>query len=202
MNPVTHLLASWLVAETVPGLGDRDRFLVVAAGVIPDVDGIGAFVELATRDSEHPLLWFSEFHHSLHNVGLLIVACAAVLLFARRRWITLPLAVIAFHLHLVFDILGGRGPDGSQWPIPYLAPFSGAVQLVWRGQWALNAWPNILLTLVLVAATLGLAWNRGRSPVGLFSKKADRIFVEALRNRFPRAQTPGGPPAGPSSRGR
>jgi inner membrane protein len=200
VNPVTHLLASWLVAEAVPGLGDRDRFLIVVAGVIPDVDGMGAFVELATRDSAHPLLWFSEYHHSLHNAGLLLLVGAAVLILAQRRWTTLALAAFTFHLHLAFDVLGGRGPDGSQWPISYLAPFSGALQLMWRGQWALNAWPNILLTVILLAVTLGLAWDRGRSPVGLFSKKADGIFVGALRQRFPRRSEPGSSPAGSSSR--
>jgi len=29
-------------------------------------------------------------------------------------------------------MLGSRGPDGYQWPIPYLSPFSSAVQLSWK----------------------------------------------------------------------
>lgn len=187
MSPITHLLASWLVAETAPGLVRRDRILIVCAGVVPDADGLGAIAELATRDSEHPLLWFSRYHHLLHDLGFFLLVGAAVISLARNRGLTLLLAALAFHLHMLCDLLGGRGPDGSQWPIPYLAPFSDTLQLTWKGQWALNAWPNILLTVALLSMTLYLAWKRGRSPVSLFSEGGDRVFVGALRHRFPGA---------------
>ena len=49
---------------------------------------------------------------------------------------------------------GARGPDGEPWPIPYLVPFSPTPRLVWSGQWALNAWPNVLLTAALIALAL------------------------------------------------
>jgi hypothetical protein len=59
VSPVTHLLLGWLVAN--PGrLERRDRGLATAAGLAPDADGMGRVVEVATRGSSHPLLWFSD----------------------------------------------------------------------------------------------------------------------------------------------
>jgi inner membrane protein len=95
------------------------------------------------------------------------------------------LALVSFHLHLFEDLMGSRGPDGDQWPIPYLKPFSSTPQLTWQGQWQLNAWPNILITVVLLLITLWLAWRRGFSPLEMISSKLDRGFVGALRRRFP-----------------
>jgi hypothetical protein len=43
MSPITHLLASWIVAaKTTDNL--RDRRLVTLAGVAPDLDGLGIIV--------------------------------------------------------------------------------------------------------------------------------------------------------------
>jgi inner membrane protein len=91
----------------------------------------------------------------------------------------------SFHLHLLGDVVGARGPDGYQWPLVYLWPFSDKWLLTWKGQWQLDAWPNFLITMLALFFTFYLAWNRGFSPVGIFSKKADNAFVETLRNRFP-----------------
>jgi hypothetical protein len=60
------------------------------------------------------------------------------------------------------------------------------VQLSWHGQWELNAWPNVAITIALLLLTLWLAWWRGFSPLEMISAKADSAFVAALRNRFPR----------------
>jgi hypothetical protein len=152
MNPVTHLLVGWGVANTAV-LERRDRALVTIAAVIPDVDGLG-----------------------------ILVAAAACL--AKRRAVTAFLAAVAFHLHILGDIAGSRGPDGYQWPVPYLRPFSDAWQLTWSGQWELDAWPNFAITTALLVLTLYLAWKRGHSPIELLSKRADRGFVSALRHRF------------------
>jgi len=59
------------------------------------------------------------------------------------------------------------------------------LQLTWRGQWALNAWPNILITVVLLFCVFWLAWRRGFSPLEMISSKADRAFVETMRRHFP-----------------
>lgn len=105
---------------------------------------------------------------------------------ARNRVKVALLVFAGVHLHLLEDIAGSRGPDGYQWPIPYLYPFSDSVAIAWDGQWALNAWQNITITIVLLVATFVLAWSRGYSPVGLFSQRADAAFVATLRRRLTR----------------
>jgi hypothetical protein len=192
MSPFTHLFLSWLVAETAPSLSPRERALVTLSGVIPDIDGAGVFVEMATRDSENPLLWFSQYHHLLHNALFGATVVAVAMLLSKKRALVGALSVVAFHLHLLCDIIGARGPDGAQWPIPYLLPFDSRIALAWEHQWSLNAWPNFLITGAAMIAIVCLARNRGYSIVSLVSKRADREFVEAIRRRFPVApQSPG-----------
>jgi hypothetical protein len=183
MHPVTHLLVGWMVANSTE-LNRRERAAVALAGVIPDLDGLGAPVEALTKDWEKPLLWFSDYHHLLHNITFAVAVVAVSFAVATRRWKTAALAFLSFHLHLLGDLVGARGPDGHQWPLPYLLPFSDAWQLTWSGQWALNAWPNFALTGILLAMTFYLAWRRGFSPLEIVSTRADRAFVEALRRRF------------------
>jgi membrane-bound metal-dependent hydrolase YbcI (DUF457 family) len=131
-------------------------------------------------------LWFSLYHHSLHNLVFAVIVAVLAFALATRRRTTAALVLLSFHLHLFEDVIGSRGPDGDQWPIPYLAPFSSAIQLTWRGQWSLNAWPNVVLTVSLLLVTFWLAWWRGFSPLEIISAKADGALVAALRRRFPR----------------
>ncbi len=96
-----------------------------------------------TRSSERPLLWWSEYHHVLaHNLGFGLLVTIVSFLLAKQKAKAATLAAISFHLHLLADLVGARGPDGYQWPLPYLLPFSDAWQWTWTGQWELNAWPN------------------------------------------------------------
>ena len=154
------------------------------ACVVPDIDGLGIIVDLATKHSAHPTEWFSSFHHSLHTLLFAVIVTAISFLLSRRSWKVAGFVFLSFHLHLLEDLLGSRGPDGYQWPIPYLMPFSHAADLSWSGQWALNGWPNFVITSLLLAVTLYLAWHRGYSPLEMISKKADAVFVSTLRNRF------------------
>jgi hypothetical protein len=183
MSPVTHFLTGWVFANCFK-LERRDRALVTLASVAPDIDGLGIVPELLTRSSTHPLLWFSDYHHSLHTLAFACVMAIIAFLAARQKWKTAILAFFSFHLHLFEDLLGSRGPDGYQWPIPYLKPFSSGLDFTWNGQWALNAWPNMLLTVALLTITFWLAWRRGFSPLEMISAKADSAFVAALRTRF------------------
>jgi inner membrane protein len=187
VNPITHALVGWALAESVTDIERRERALIVIAGVAPDLDGFGLPFELVTRDTDHPILWWSEYHHVLgHNLLFAsILAVGAFCLARTRRAMTALLAFVAAHLHLLGDLAGSRGPDGYDWPIPYLYPFSQAVTS-WEGQWPLNAWPNIVITIALLLLAFFLAWKRGYSPVELFSRRADVAFIAALRKRFPR----------------
>ena len=185
MSPVTHFLVGWMVANSAR-LERRERAVVALAGVAPDVDGFGAVAEVLTRNTAHPLAWFSQFHHRLgHNLLFALVVGVVAFALAKRRWKTAALALVSFHLHLFCDVLGARGPDGYQWPVPYLLPFSGRWQWAWDGQWALNAWPNFALTGLLLAVTFYLAWRRGFSPLEIISTRADGALVASLRKRFP-----------------
>jgi hypothetical protein len=93
--------------------------------------------------------------------------------------------VLAAHLHLLCDIAGSRGSGAEDlWPLPYLAPFSQRLAIQWSGQWPLDGWPNMLFTLLLIAFAFFRAIDAGYSPVGVFGAEADRVFVEAVLNRW------------------
>jgi inner membrane protein len=212
MHPVSHFLSGWLVANTVP-LTRRERIAVTFASVIPDIDGFGAPFEALTRNSDSPLRWYTEYHHVLaHNIFFGVAVTAGCFLLAggapdparstiqnpgsgtapgpkaaslrRRRLLLALLGAAAFHLHLFLDLLGSRGPDGSQWPVPYLWPLNTEWSLTWSGQWELNAWPNFAITGAMLAVAAFLAVRRGFSPVDIFSPKLDRKVVDTLRKRL------------------
>jgi inner membrane protein len=151
----------------------------------------GSSPSCSPADSAHPLLWFSRYHHSLHTLTFAAVVGVIAFALAQQKWKVGLLAMASFHLHLLEDLAGSRGPDGYPWPIPYLQPFSAAISLTWRGQWALNAWENVVLTAALLLATLWLAWRRGFSPLEMISIKADARLVATLRRRFPQGAEAG-----------
>lgn len=186
MNPISHFFLSWGVANILPHTTRRDRAIITLAGIAPDFDGFGVVAEVLTRNSFHPLLWWTEYHHILgHNILAAAAVTGVAALLATSRFSTALLACLTFHLHLLCDVIGARGPDGDQWPIPYLLPFSPSVQWTWQHQWALNAWPNMVITMVAIGAAVLMARRRGYSPLEMISTKADRVFVETIRRRFP-----------------
>lgn len=188
MSPVTHLLLSWSVADSF-ALGPRDRALVTVAGLAPDLDGLVVLVDLGARlvGRPEPFL-YGQYHHMLtHGMPAAIVLALLAGLAAVQRARTAALALLVVHLHLLCDLVGSRGPGPDDlWPLAYLAPLSDRCTLVWTGQWALNAWPNIALTVALMVLVLGRAVRRGYSPVGLLSSRADEAFVATLRARLGR----------------
>ncbi len=191
MNPLTHAVISWDVAS-VSSLGRRDLALVTLAGIAPDIDGAGLLIDAwhGIATDGHAQL-FAQYHHQVgHNLwaGLALAVLATVP--ARRRLATFIMALLTFHLHLVCDLIGSRGPDGHQWPIPYLGALAPTWQLTWSGQWELNAWPNLAITAVGLAFLLGLACRRGFSPLWYLSARADAALVATLRARFTPARSP------------
>lgn len=181
MHTPTHALLSWLCAELGP-FERRDRALVFAAGVLPDLDGLSILggVELYRR-----------WHHVLlHNLAAALVVALALAAFARRRLWVFALALLAFHLHLICDYLGSAAPPGSApptdlvWSIPYLQPFS-AYDFKNPYQWPLASWQNTAVTVAAILTILHIGARRGRSPVEVFSKRADAAVVEVLRRRWP-----------------
>ncbi len=191
MSLATHFLVGWVVANS-DHLNRRERAAVTIASVVPDVDSLGIIAGFLTGEPDQPLMWYSQYHHVVaHNVGFGLLVAGVSFMVVTRRWTTASLALLSFHLHLLGDLLGSRGPDGYQWPIPYLFPFSNAWEWSWQGQWELNAWPNFLITAAALGVTLFLAWKQGYSPLEMISPFADKVFIEALRHRFPHPR-PGG----------
>ena len=188
MNPITHLLVSWTVAETAP-LDDRDRAIAAWAGIAPDLDGLGALPDLIARALGYgDPAYYGRFHHALlHGAFGAVLISAAGGLCARRRWSAFGWSLLAIHVHFLCDLVGSRGPTPDDiWPVPYLAPFGERLTFAWSGQWALNAWQNILLTLLLICFVFFRAVTAGRSPVTLFGKAAGEVFVETVRARWRR----------------
>ena len=187
MNVVTHALSVWPFA--VSGLATRrDRALVVAAAMLPDLDGIGIVVDFVTRqsaalaDTDYYQRFHRVYRHGLPAALAITLLCASLAI--ERKRVAL-LAFLAVHLHLLGDLLGSRGMEAeSIWPVPYLSPFSDALTLSWSGQWPLVGWQNTSITLAFVVIALWLGIRLGATPTQLFSPRADLRVVAALRARF------------------
>lgn len=81
--------------------------------MIPDLDGLRMVPELLTRHSSHPVLWFSQYHHALHNLLFGLVVALLAFALSSRKWLRAAFALGAFHLHLLED-LGRSAAEVSQ----------------------------------------------------------------------------------------
>jgi inner membrane protein len=186
LNPVTHLLAGWIIADECK-LKGRDKAFVAWSCVIPDIDGIGYIVDFINRILGLPeTLYYETYHHNWgHGLFAALITTMVVYSFAIEKKKTVFLAFLTFHLHLLMDLAGSRGSNPFDiWPIPYLAPLSEKMTFSWDGQWPLTSWQNTSLTIILMIICFYTAIQRGYSPVMLFNNRADRIFVDTLRKRF------------------
>lgn len=188
MSPITHGLLSWVIGERA--LKDsRDAALVGLAGLSPDLDSVGIVVDLAQRWlGRPPTDLYATLHHWLfHGLAGALTAAALLTLAAKEKAKTFWLCLLVFHLHLLCDVVGSRGPDPSEglWPLYYFGPFDSVHGvLVWKDQWALNGWQNVSLTVALLAWSFYLAWRWDRSPLQPWAGKAHRQLVGTLRARF------------------
>lgn len=185
MNVITHLLVGWTLAEHTTK-SPRDRALITAASVVPDLDGLGLIVDAGAPLAGWTVQWYERFHHLLlHGIPGALLCTALFACFASERLRAACLILVSYHLHLLGDLLGSRGSGATDiWPIHYLEPLSGDLTFAWSGQWALSGWQNTTLTVALMAYMFALTVRRGYSPVGLFSARADAAFVETLRRRW------------------
>jgi hypothetical protein len=183
VSPITHLLGSWLIAaHTTDNL--RDCRLVTLAGILPDADGLGLVADIIRQiGGGKGTQWYGRYHHYLlHGAfGALLIA-AALACFAQRPWRVALLALLVFHLHLLCDFIGSRGPSPDDlWPIFYFGPFDKDPMWMWKGQWRLDGWQNKLVFLGCFGWSLWLAIRRGDSFVGTFNRRIDNVFVGVLR---------------------
>lgn len=185
MNPITHFLASWTLADNAVE-ASRDHSLITWAGVLPDLDGLGAVVDIGRGLLGQTSTTYGDYHHRLlHGLPGAIVIPAILSIWGVRRGRVFTFGFLAVHLHLLCDLVGSRGPEpGDIWPLWYFAPFWDWPMLFWSRQWPLDAWPNIVFTLLLLAYALWAAVSRGHSPVAMFSQTADALVVATLRARW------------------
>lgn len=121
MHPASHALLSWLVADAHP-LPRRDRILIFAGGLLPDLDGLAILGGTEAYQRWHHVI----LHNGLSAVvyGVIVAACA------RRRALAGLLAGVTWHLHLLADWFGsgaptarsGRSPTACRSPSPTTTP--------------------------------------------------------------------------------
>lgn len=183
MAPLSHLLASWVVAVHTTD-NPRDTRLVALAGVAPDLDGLGLLVDW-TNDllGRHETTYYQTYHHWYgHGLAAALLISAVLALFAKQRWRVFAMCLVAFHLHLLCDLAGSRGPSiRDLWPIYYFGPFSYRPMWLWHGQWPLDSWPNYAITVVLFSWAMWLAMKKGHSFFGVFSRRIDTVVMNVLR---------------------
>src|ERR1051326_6325415 len=182
MSPVTHLLASWAIAAKTTN-NPRDCRLVTLAGILPDADGVGLVADIVTPWlGLKPTHYYIRYHHYLLH-GAFGAAVIALLMtaFAQKRWRVAFLSLVTFHLHLLCDLVGSRGPSPEDlWPIFYFGPFYKDPMWLWHGQWRLDAWRNRFLTVGLFGTALWMAPRLGFSVAGVFSPRGDDVLVPVL----------------------
>ena len=183
MSPITHLLASWLVAAKTTK-NPRDCRLATLAGVLPDADGLGLVADVANELlGRRPTHYYEQLHHYwLHGIFGAALITLTLTLFARDRLRVALVALFQVHLHLLCDFVGSRGPSVEDlWPIFYLGPFDKDSMWIWRGQWRLDGWQNRLIFLATFGTAVVVTLRTGHSVVGVFNRRADRAVVEVLR---------------------
>jgi len=171
MHPPTHAMIGWLTGCSLEHR--RDRVLVTAASLVPDIDGLVILGGEALYGR-----WHHTFGHNLF-AGLAFAAGAAAI--ARHRAKTAALVLVSFHGHLLCDLLG----SGSGWGIPWLWPWSPHDWVFEPPlQWELVSWQNILTTVLCIAAIAVVGARTGRTIVEVVSVRADAAVVEVMQRRL------------------
>jgi len=175
MSPGSHLLFSWLT--TVQIIKDRrERILVSISGIAPDIDGLGLIIDKLTGSTN----FYLQYHHYIgHSIfSALFISTLATLLAKSQKVIVFTLSFILVHVHILFDVIGSKGPDGYQWPIYYFYPINPEYSLTWSGQWELNAWQNNVIMLFLLSGCVYYAVTKKITFLEIFSSKLNReVFV-------------------------
>ena len=183
MSPGVHLVTSWFIGNTV--LKDRrNRIAVALAGFSPDIDGLGLIFDRIGNTSS---LYLNYHHVICHGIfWALIASIVSSLVVKTQRLATGIMAFTVVHFHILADIAGSKGPDGYQWPINYLGPFSNSVMLEWSGQWELNAWPNFAFTGILLIACFIQAKKQGYSAFEIIPGSFDKEVFKLANKYFKR----------------
>lgn len=168
MNPIVHGELGWLIAQGLERR--RDRIAVTLAALAPDLDGL-----VIVFGEQH----YAYLHHKLSHGLLAAVMIPLVAGTLCRSLKVAALALVAFHSHVVTDLMG----SGPGWPIYYWWPFSNEEWLP-SWQWDLASWQNSVIGLLVTLTCLSCARFFGRTPVELFHRKADAAVVKAVQGRI------------------
>jgi inner membrane protein len=144
---LTHIGLSWIVAS----LGRRsvkDRWLITLAGVLPDLDGAG-------------ILWSADAYTAVHRaaghgLAFALLWAGLTLYRADQPGRTAGLAMLAFHAHLLLDLVGTGGL-----PIRYFWPFSD-LGWTYAGRWTLASWPNAVVMGLTLIGVLWVGWRTAK----------------------------------------
>lgn len=183
MTPPQHFIISWVVANSAD-LDRRSRVGITLAGILPDVDGLGYFVDRANLRFDVYSHYYMDYHHFIgHNLfaGLFIAGMMAC--FCQRKLTVFLLSLLAFHLHLLADLAGSMGGDGYQWPIYYLYPILPDFTLTWSGQWELSSWKNSAIGISFFVIALIIAHYKQVTFFEFFSTKIEKKVIEVARRR-------------------
>lgn len=184
MSPVTHFIGSWLVASVVTN-NSRDRKLVTLAGIIPDLNGLGIVADVgvgSVSGKEVTFHYYQQFYHLLlHGWPAALTTATLLAGFARNRARVFIFGLLTFHLHLLCDLIGSRGPaPGDLWPICYSEPPFRHSIWFWKNQWRLDGWQNQLVFVVVFAGSIWVALRKGFSFVEIFHAGAEQIVIGVL----------------------
>ncbi len=152
------------------------------SGMSPDIDGLGLIIDFSGNITGITTDYWSQFHHELHTLPFALFIAVISAYCARGRKLLIGCSsFLMFHLHLLCDIVGSKGPDGYQWPIPYLSPLYTEINLSVPWQWELNAWQNIVIAIIFFVITYKLIKIKGESPLELVSKRMNRALVKIVK---------------------
>ncbi len=179
MSPGTHLLFSWLSSAEILK-NRRERAIVSLSGIAPDFDGAGIIVDEITGTTD---LYFQYHHYLGHSIFSAFLISILAMFIAKTQKITVfVLSFALVHMHILFDVIGSKSPDGYQWPIYYLHPFNTEFFVTWDGQWELNAWQNQIVMLCLIVACSYYAVTKRITFLEIFSSRLnEELFKMYLK---------------------
>jgi len=182
MSPGQHFIISWVVSNAKP-LDRKSRICITLMGILPDIDGFGYLADKVGGYFGYSTFLYQEYHHYFgHNIFFGLILSGLLARICYQRLIVFILCLIAFHLHLVADLIGSRGPDGYQWPIPYLYPFV-QLELTWEGQWELSSWRNSAIGVLFFFIALLIVRYRHVSFFEFFSARFEKTVIDVARQR-------------------
>jgi len=160
-----HAGIGWMLAEAGQG-SRRFRQMVLAASVLPDLDGLFTFYSQTLYETYH-----DRITHSL--LFSLLVSCIACFLCRKEKIKVLVFTQIAFYLHYFGDYFL------SGWQLAYWFPFSRTTYVSGHSLW-LGHPVNYVLWLVSLVIIVIMAWRLKRSPFEALSAKLDERICNFL----------------------